>query len=164
MKVSLKPNGQSKQIAGQNAAGYDLDLSMPASMAGSKDLSMTVTMSGPVWIVKNAPGTADYLRFYKAAADKGWVLSDPRGAKASPGPARATTEMYKQLAEAGGIAYETDTQIKMSAASGAGNPLGGLLARMGNVSSASTVDTAETGALAEDLFAPPAGYKLNPKK
>ena len=40
--------------------------------------------------------------------------------------------MYKQLAEAGGIAYETDTQIKMSAASGASNPLGGLLARIGN--------------------------------
>jgi hypothetical protein len=164
MKVSLKPNGQSKQIAGQKAAGYDLDLSMPASMAGSKDLSMTVSMTGPVWIVKNAPGTADYLRFYKAAAEKGWVLSDPRGAKGSPGPARATTEMYKQLAEAGGIAYETDTQIKMSAASGAGNPLGGLLARMGNVSSASTVSAIETSALADDLFAPPAGYKLNPKK
>src|SRR5512147_239822 len=27
MKVSLKPNGQSKEIAGQKAAGYDLDLS-----------------------------------------------------------------------------------------------------------------------------------------
>ena len=72
--------------------------------------------------------------------------------------------MYKQLAEAGGIAYQTDTQIKMSAASGAGNPLGGLLARMGNMSSTSTVDGVATGVLAEDLFAPPAGYKLNPKK
>lgn len=41
------------------------------------------------------------------------------------------TEMYKQLADAGGIAYETNTQIKMSAASGSGNPLGGILARMG---------------------------------
>jgi hypothetical protein len=27
-----------------------------------------------------------------------------------------------------------------------------------------TVDAVETTALADDLFAPPAGYKLNPKK
>jgi hypothetical protein len=44
-----------------------------------------------------------------------------------------------------------------------GNPLGGLLARIGNVSTASTVQSVETGALADDLFAPP-GYKLNQKK
>jgi hypothetical protein len=164
MKASLKPNGQTKQIAGQTATGFDLEISMPATMAGSKDMSMLVTMTGPTWIVKNAPGTADYLRFYKAAAEKGWVLSDPRAAKGSPGQARAMTEMYKQLAEAGGIAYETDMQIKMSASGGAGNPLGGLLSRMGNMSTAATVQSAETGALADDLFAPPAGYKLNQKK
>jgi len=163
MKASIKPNGQTKQIAGQTATGYDLDISMPATMAGSKDLSMLVTMTGPTWIVKNAPGTSDYLNFYKAAAEKGWVLSDPRAAKASPGPARAMTEMYKQLTEAGGIAYETDIQIKMSS-NDAGNPLGGILARMGNMSTAATMQSVETGALADDLFAAPAGYKLNQKK
>src|SRR5258705_6979856 len=55
MKVSLKPNGQSKMIAGASAAGYDLEITVPASMAGSKDMSMIVTLSGPSWIVKNAP-------------------------------------------------------------------------------------------------------------
>jgi hypothetical protein len=165
MKTSLKPNGQTKQLAGQTAAGFDLEISMPASMAGSKELSMLVTMTGPTWIVKNAPGTPDFLRFYKAAAEKGWVLSDPRAAKGAPGQARAMTEMYRQLAEAGGVPYETDIQIKMSSnGGGSGNPLGGLLARMGNMSTATTVQSVETGALADDLFAPPAGYKLNQKK
>ena len=163
MKATLKPNGQTKQIGSQTANGYDLEISMPAAMGGSKDMTMTVTMTGTTWIVKNAPGSDDYIRFYKAAAEKGWVFSDPRAAKASPGPARATTEMYKQLAEAGGIAYETDMQIKMGSA-GAGNPLGGLLARMGNVSMTTTIQSVETGAVADDLFAPPAGYKLNQKK
>jgi hypothetical protein len=163
MKVSLKPNGQTKQIAGQTATGYDMDISLPAAMAGNKDMQMLVTMTGPTWIVKDAPGTADYMRFYKAAAEKGWVFSDPRAAKGSPGQARAMTEMYKQLADAGGIAYETDMQIKMSSAGG-GNPLGGLLARMGNMTAATTMQSVETGALADDLFAPPAGYKLNQKK
>jgi hypothetical protein len=164
MQVSLKPNGQTKTIAGQQAAGYDLQIAVPAAMPGSTETTMTVTLSGPTWIVKNAPGTADYLRFYKAAAEKGWVLSDPRAAKGSPGQARAMTEMYRQLAEAGGIAYETDMQIKMSAAPGSGNPLGGLLARIGNMSTASVVQSVDTGALADDLFGPPAGYKLNTKK
>jgi hypothetical protein len=165
IKASLTPNGQTKQIAGQTATGYDLEVSMPAGMGGNQDMMMLVTMTGPTWIVKNAPGTADYLNFYKAAAEKGWVLSDPRAAKGSPGQARAMTEMYRQFTEAGGIAYETEMQMKMSAnGGGAGNPLGGILARMGNMSMATTVQSAETAALADDLFAPPAGYKLNQKK
>ena len=45
-------------------------VSMLAAMGGSKDMMMTVTMLGPVWIVKNAPGAADYNRFYKAAVEK----------------------------------------------------------------------------------------------
>jgi hypothetical protein len=159
-KASIKPNGQTKQIAGHPAAGYDMDVSMQSAMGGSKDMTMTVTLSGPVWIVKNAPGSADYARFYKAAADKGWIFSDPRGAKAQPGQAKAMAEMYKQMAEIGGIPYETDMQIRMS---GSG-PMAGLLAKMGNMTMTSTVDSVEVAPLADDLFAPPAGYKLNQKK
>jgi hypothetical protein len=165
IKATFTPNGQTKQIAGQTANGYDLEISMPSAMGGSKDMTLLVTMTGTTWIVKNAPGTEDYIRFYKAAAEKGWIFSDPRAAKGSPGQARAMTEMYKQFADAGGIAYETDMQIKMSSAGGgAGNPLGGLLARMGNMSMATTTVSTETGALADTLFAPPADYTLNQKK
>jgi hypothetical protein len=162
MKASLTPTGQTKQIAGQNAAGYALEISMPATIAGNADMSMIVNMSGPVWIVKDAPGSADYIQFYRTAAEKGWVMSDPRATKASPGPARAMTEMYRQLAEAGGIAYEIDTQISMSATGS--NPLGAMLARMGNASMTTVVQGAETTPLADDLFAVPAGYKTNEKK
>jgi hypothetical protein len=35
---------------------------------------------------------------------------------------------------------------------------------MGNASSSTSVDSVETGALPDDLFAPPAGHKLNAKK
>jgi len=159
-KASLKANGQTKQIAGKAATGYDMEVSMQSAMAGSKDMTMTVMLSGPVWIVKNAPGSADVARFYKAAVDKGWIFSDPRGAKAQPGQAKAMAEMYKQIAESGGIPYETDVQIKMS---GSG-PLAGLMAKMGNVTMTTTTDSVEVGALADDLFTPPAGYKLNQKK
>jgi hypothetical protein len=159
-KASLKSNGQTKQITGHSAAGYDMEISMQSAMAGSKDMAMTVTLSGPVWIVKNAPGSADYARFYKAAVEKGWIFSDPRGAKAQPGQAKAMAEMYRQMADIGGIPYSTDVQIKMS---GSG-PMAGLLSKIGGVTMTTTVDSVDVGPLSDDLFAPPAGYKLNQKK
>ena len=159
-KASFKPNGQSKPIGGHTASGHDMEISMQAAMGGSKDMNMTVTLSGPVWIVKNAPGASDYNRFYKAAVEKGWIFSDPRGAKAQPGQAKAMAEMYKRIAETGGIPYETDIQVKL----GGDGPMAGLMGRLGGVSMSSVVDTIETGPLPADLFAPPAGYKLNAKK
>ncbi len=160
MQASLKANGQTKQIAGRSAAGYDMEISMQSAMGGSKDMTMTVTLSGPVWIVKNASGSADFARFYKAAVAKGWIFSDPRAAKAQPGQAKAMAEMYKQMADIGGVPYETDMQIKMS---GSG-PVGAIMARMGNMTMTSIVDAVDVGPLTDDLFAPPAGYKLNQKK
>lgn len=160
MKASFKPNGQTKQVAGHTANGYDMEISMESAMGNSKDMTMTVTLSGPTWIVKGAPGSADYARFYKSAVEKGWIFSDPRGAKAQPGQAKAMAEMYKQMADTGGIPYETEMQIKM----GGSGPMAGLLARMGNMTMTTTVNSIETAPLADDLFAPPAGYKLNQKK
>jgi hypothetical protein len=72
-------------------------------------------------------------------------------------------EMYRQFAEIGGIAYEMDMQMKMGGG-GAGNPLGGILARMGNMQMTTTVTDVKTDGLSDELFAPPAGYKLNQKK
>jgi hypothetical protein len=160
MKVSFKANGQTKQIAGKTAVGYDVELTVPTTMAGNKDMSMTMTLSGPSWIVKGAPGTADFARFYKGAVEKGWIFSDPRAAKGQPGQAKAMAEMYKQLAATGGIPYETEAQMKMS---GSG-PMAGLFAKMGNVTMTSTVTSVSDSPIADDVFAPPAGYKLNNKK
>jgi hypothetical protein len=92
--------------------------------------------------------------------EKGWIFSDPRGAKAQPGQAKAMAEMYKRIAETGGIPYQTDIQVKL----GGDGPMAGLMGRLGGVSMSSVVDTIETGPLPADLFAPPAGYKLNAKK
>jgi len=160
MKASVKPNGQTKQIAGKAATGYDMEMSLPATFGGKDGMKMTVILSGPVWIVKGAPGTADFINFYKGALDKGFIFSDPRGAKGNPGMAKVMAEMYKQLAAAGGIPYEQETNVKMS---GEG-PMAGMLAKMGGISMTTTVQSVETTALAADLFAPPAGYKIKEQK
>jgi hypothetical protein len=166
MKASIKPNGQTKQFGSLTANGYDMQITVPATVGGSKDMAMTITLSGPVWIVKNAPGAAEYASFYKAAVEKGWIFGDPRAAKGQPGQAKAMAEMYRQFAEIGGIAYESDIQIKMGAGDGGagGGFMAGMLAKLGNMSSQTVVEDVTTAPLADDLFAPPAGYKLNSRK
>jgi hypothetical protein len=160
MTASLKANGQTKQIAGKDATGYDVLLTLPATMGGKDGMKMTVTVSGPVWIVKGAPGTADYANFYKAAVEKGFIFSDPRGAKGNPGTAKAQAELYRQLAATGGIPYEQETSIKM----GGEGPMASMMAKMGNITMTQTVVSVDTGTVAADLFAPPAGYKIKEQK
>lgn len=160
LQASITPNGQTKEIDGHHAIGYDVMISLESAMNGNKSMMMTVTVQGPIWIVKDVPGAAEYCRFYKTAAEKGWIFSDPRAAKSQPGQAKALAEMYKKVAEIGGIGYESDLQIKVS---GSG-PMAGLFAKMGNMSMTSQLTSAKEGALDDSLFAPPADYKLNMKK
>jgi hypothetical protein len=164
LKASIKPNNQTRQFGSLTANGYDMEISMPTSMGGNKEMMMTVTLAGPVWIVKNAPGAADYTAFYRAAVDKGWIFGDPRAARAQAGQAKAMSEMYRQFAEIGGIAYESDIQVKMSMDGAGAGPMAGMLAKMGNMSMQTKVEDVQTGPLADDLFAPPDGYKLNNRK
>ena len=87
MKASIKPNGQTRQIAGRTATGYEMNISVPTAMNGDPNMAMTVNLTGPVWIVKGAPGSADWSNFYKLAAEKGLVFGDPRAAKGNAGQA-----------------------------------------------------------------------------
>ncbi|HEX6164975.1 MAG TPA: hypothetical protein VFZ31_16525 [Vicinamibacterales bacterium] len=160
IKSSIKPNGQTRQIAGKAATGYDMEMSVPAMMGGKGGPQMTMMLSGPIWIVKGAPGTADFINFYKGAVEKGWIFSDPRGAKGNPGQAKAMAEMYRQLASTGGIPYEQEMNFKI----GGDGPMAGMMAKMGNMSMTTTVTSVETGTLAADLFAVPAGYKVKEQK
>jgi hypothetical protein len=156
MTASIKPNGEKKEVGGMTATGYDLETSVPATMGGEGGMAMTVTLRGPMWIVKGAPGTADYIAFYKGAAERGWIFSDPRAAQGSPGQAKAMAEMYRLLASTGGVPYQTEMTIGVT---GEG-PMASVMARMGGMSMTSTVQSVDTAALDDALFSPPGGYKL----
>ena len=161
LKTSMKENGKTREIGGQGAVGYDLEESLESTPEGNPSMgTLTVNLQGPMWIVKGSPGTAEYSRFYKAAVDQGWFFTDPRAAKSQPGQAKAMAEMYKQLAEAGGIPYEIDLQIKTN---GSG-PLGALMSRLGNMSLSTVIVSVDTGSLPDALFLPPADYQLIAKK
>ena len=157
VKSSIKANGQTKQIAGKTANGYDIVVTVPAEMSGMK---MTMNLTGVTWVVKGAPGTADYIAFYKAAAEKGWIFGDPRAAKGQPGQAKGMSQMYEQFAKLDGMPYATDMNMK---ASGEG-PMAAMMAKMGNMTMTTTTESVDTAAISADMFAPPAGYKINSKK
>jgi len=156
MRSSMKPNGQTKSIGGQNADGYDMENVVPTTVGGAGGMKITMVLTGTTWIAKGAPGTAEYAAFYKGAAEKGWIFADPRAAKGSPGQAKAMAEMYTEFAKIGGVPYESQMDIKPQ---GEG-PMAGLMARMGAMSMTSTTQSVETGPLADELFQPPAGYEL----
>jgi hypothetical protein len=157
MSASFTPTGQTREVGGHAAAGYDLAISVSAAPDGQTPLQVTATLGGPVWIVKGAPGAAEYAAFYRAAAEKGFIFSDPRAARTQPGAARAMAEMYWRMAETGGIPYASDIQIKLE---GSG-PLAAALAKIGNLSMSTVVESVSTDAVPDDLFAPPAGYAIN---
>ena len=110
-KASLKPNGQKKDIAGRACDGYDISVAMPMALGG--DAEMTMVMTGPVFIAKGAPGSADYAKFHLAAAEKGFIMSDPRAAKGAPSQAKGMTELYKAMADTGGIPYYMEMNMKI---------------------------------------------------
>jgi hypothetical protein len=69
-------------------------------------------------------------------------------------------EMYRRIADIGGIPYASDVQITLE---GSG-PLAAALAKIGNLTMSTVVESVVTGAVAADLFAPPAGYVTNERK
>lgn len=161
LKSSLKKNGQTREIRGHEAIGYDMETSIESTPNGNPSLgTLTINLEGPMWIVQGSPGTAEYSGFYKAAVSRGWVFMDPRTAKTQPGQAKAMAEMYKQAADAGGIPYEFDFQVKMSG----GGPLGKIMSRLGNTSFATILVSVDTGSLSDALFLPPSDYRLISKK
>ena len=153
VQAGMKPNGQTKVVNGQSADGYDVDVTVPTTIGGSP---VTMTLDGVSWVAKGVPGSAEYAAFYKGAADKGWIFSDPRAAKASPGQAKAMAQMYTEFAKLGGLPVQVDMSMK---ASGEG-PVAAMMSKMGAITTTTIIDSVETGPLDDALFQVPADYAL----
>jgi hypothetical protein len=143
--ASMTPNGQTKTLHGHTAEGYNVEITV---------------LTGVSWIAKGAPGSADYAAFYKGAAEKGWIFSDPRAAQGAPGQAKAMAQMYSEFSKIGGMPLETQMDIK---ATGEG-PVAAMMAKMGGVSTTTTIDSVETGPIDDALFQVPPGYTVKERK
>ena len=153
VKTSVTPTAQTRQIAGTTCTIHDIATTVPIKIA---NMPMTMSMSGPYCLAKNGTGHADFMKFYKAAAEKGFIFSDPRAAKAAGGQARGMTEMYRKMAELG-VPMAMDVTMKMQ---GEG-PMAAIMAKMGNNTLSNEAISLSTDAIADAMFEIPAGYKVN---
>jgi hypothetical protein len=152
VKTTFTPTGQTRQIAGSSCAVHDVSTTAPIKIA---NMPMTMSMSGPYCLAKNAPGYADFMNFYKAAAERGFIFSHPAAARAAGGQARAMTETYRKMAELG-VPLSMDVTMKMS---GEG-PMAAIMGKMGNNTFTNEAISLSTEAIADAMFEIPAGYKV----
>ena len=157
--VKITPNGQSKDVAGFKATGYDMAVSVKTTMGGPGGMEITVNISGPAFLSTDAPGAKDYLGFYTAAVEKGFFFGDPRAAKASPGNAKGMMALYKSMAEKG-VPLESKQIIKLAG----DGPMAGLMAKMGGGEINTTVTSVSADPLSDDLFTVPSDYKVKRQK
>jgi hypothetical protein len=160
VRASMTPNGQSKTILGQTAEGYNVEIVVPATIGGPGGMPMTMLLGGVSWIAKGAPGAEDYAAFYRGAAEKGWIFTDPRSAKGAPGQAKAMAQMYAEFSKIGGMPLESQLDIK---AEGDG-PVAAMMARMGGISTTTTIDSVDTAPLDDALFQVPTDYTQKERK
>ncbi len=156
--VKITPTGETKEIAGYQAAGHDVSVSVDAGVPDAP-IKMTMTISGPAYLSTSAPGVESYTNFYQNAAEKGFFFGDPRAARAQPGNARGMMQMYREMASKG-IPLESKQTVKMSAS----GPMAGLLSKMGGGEMATTVTKVSDEPLEEALFEIPDGYKVKEQK
>lgn len=156
--VKITPTGQTKEIAGHQAAEHDISVSIDAAIPDAP-VKMTMTISGPAFLSPSAPGAKDYTAFYLNAAEKGFFFGDPRTARAQPGNARGMMQMYREMASKG-IPLESKQTFKMS---GSG-PMAGLLSKMGGGEMSTTVTSVSDATIDAGLFEIPAGYKVKEQK
>jgi hypothetical protein len=160
VQASITPNGQKKTINGQVADGYDVRIVVPATIGGPGGLPVTMLLGGVSWIATGVPGAADYAAFYKGAAERGWIFSDPRAAQGAPGQAKAMAQMYAEFAAIGGLPYEANMDITVEG----DGPIAAMLAKVGGVSMNTTIDAVDTAPLDGALFQVPADYALKERK
>ncbi len=160
VRASMTPNGQTKTLHGATADGYDIEIVVPATLGGPGGMPVTMLLNGVSWIAKDVPGSADYAAFYKGASERGWIFSDPRTAQGAPGQVKAMAQMYAEFAKIGGLPYEAQMNIT---AQGDG-PLAAMMAKMGGVSTTTTIDSVDTAPLDDALFQVPADYTTKERK
>lgn len=160
VRASIAPNGQTRTLLGQTAEGYDIEVVVPATLGGPGGVPVNFQLKGVSWIAKDVPGAADYAAFYKGAAEKGWIFTDPRSAKGAPGQAKAMAQMYAEFARIGGLPYESQMDISAQG----DNPLASMMAKMGGVSTTTTINAVDASPLDDALFQVPPGYRIKDRK
>ncbi len=163
LSSSLSKTSQVKKVAGYSCTVHDINVTMPFSVTGNPGDGLTANMvlAGTVCLSTDAPGLADYQKFYRASADSGFIFGDPRGAKSPTGAAtaKAYAELTRKMAEAG-MALESHVRITAQG----DNPMAQMMAKLAASDITTTVTSIAVGDVPAESFDVPAGYKVKTQK
>jgi hypothetical protein len=144
--VSMKPTGETKELLGRACQGYAIEMTVPMTVGAE---TITMRMSGTIWIADKGPGVEEYKALSRAAAESGFSTSFM-----AQGPTmKGMVEMQKTMAEAG---IPMSQEFRMSL-EGTGQAAA-MMGQMGNMVMTMTVTSISTDAVADEVFAEPAGY------
>lgn len=144
--VSMKRTGESRELLGRICQGYALDMTVPMTVTTD---TVTMHMSGTLWIAETGPGVEEYKALNKAAAESGFSTSFM-----AQGPTmKGMVEVQKTMAAAGiPLAQEFRMSLEGTGQAAA------ALSQMGGMTISTTVTTLSTDPIADDVFVVPAGY------
>jgi hypothetical protein len=125
--VSMKPTGETKDLLGRACQGYAIEMTVPMTVGAE---TITMRMSGTMWIADKGPGVEEYKALSRAAAESGFSTSFM-----AQGPTmKGMVEMQKTMAEAG---IPMSQEFRMSL-EGTGQAAA-MMAQMGNMVMTMTV-------------------------
>lgn len=144
--VSMKPTGETRELLGRTCQGYAIEMTVPMTVAAD---TITMRMSGTIWIADKGPGVEEYRALSKAAAESGFSTSFM-----AQGPTmKGMVEVQKTMAEAG-IPMAQEFRMSLE---GTGQAAA-MMSQMGNMVMTLTVTSLSTDPIADDVFVQPAGY------
>jgi hypothetical protein len=144
--ASMKPTGETKELLGRTCQGYAIEMTVPMTVNAD---TITMRMSGTIWIADKGPGVEEYKALSRAAAESGFSTSFM-----AQGPTmKGMVDVQKMMAEAG---IPMSQEFRMSL-EGTGQAAA-MLSQMGNMVMTTTVTSLSTDPIADEVFAEPAGY------
>jgi hypothetical protein len=145
-KVSVTPNGQTKEILGRVCQGFAVEMTLPMTLGGE---TVTMKMTGPMWVAKEGPGIAEYKAAQKAFADSGMAVSP-----LAQGPqVKVMVELAKALADAG-VMLEQEQAITIE---GTGQ-MAQMMAQVGSMTTRMKVTAISTDPIPDEKFVLPESY------
>jgi hypothetical protein len=153
--TTLTATGTRRDVAGVSCGDHTFSVRVPLT----KDESIAFMLTGSACVAADAPGAGDYLAFARAAIDRQLLLGPASDNRLVLALVRAQTELYRALADAGGIPFVVDMNM---AVDGKGM-LAGMVRKLLSGSRTSTVTAVSAGPLDEAMFVVPAGWKRENK-
>jgi hypothetical protein len=160
---SIKPTGNTQVIDGMKCDEYTFTMSMNMSEMNNPAMppeasammqGVKVTMKGSLWVAKDAPGVAEFMKYQKAAAstDIASIVSGASGMR-MPG----MDKLMKAMGGLNGMPYLTEMTMTMEGGSG---QMAEMLQQAGAMKITTKVTSITTDPIGDDVFKVPEGYTV----